>query len=100
MARRKQSPSHEAVRAVAATIRFAYPRAALARSRPGSPYEIIAGAFKPLSCVAKMANLGARIDYEVTNGKKILVKDSVPSGALAQKDYNLRNTIMRARRTV
>jgi hypothetical protein len=62
--------------------------------------EIFAGAFKPRACDVKTVNVGTRIEYEVSDGKRTLVKGSIPSEDLAQKDYNLRNTIMRARRDV
>jgi hypothetical protein len=61
--------------------------------------EIVGGAFAPLSCVATTVGFGTRVELEVTDGTKTLVKGSIPPD-LAQKDYNLRNEIMRYRRAV
>jgi len=61
--------------------------------------EIVGGAFAPLPCVAATVGFGTRVEFEVTNGKKTIVKGSIPPD-LAQKDYNLRNEILRYRRAV
>jgi hypothetical protein len=65
----------------------------------GRAAEIVGGAFAPLPCVATTVGFGTRIELEVTDGKKTLVKGSIPPD-LAQRDYNLRNEIMRYRRVV
>src|SRR5262245_6804801 len=59
--------------------------------------EIVAGAFKPLRCVAITVNFASRLEFEVTNGTKSIVRRRIPSD-LAQKD--LRSEIMRARQDV
>ena len=59
--------------------------------------EIVGGAFKPLPCVAMTVNFASRIEFEVTNGTKSIVRRRIPSD-LAQKD--LRSEIMRARQDV
>src|SRR5262249_30454215 len=61
--------------------------------------EILGGAFKPLPCVATTVNFDSRIEFEVTDGTKSIVRRRIPSD-LAQKDYNLRSEIMRARQDV
>ena len=61
--------------------------------------EIFEGAFAPLKCLAEWVNYGNQITFEVRDGTKTLVKGSVASGP-AQKDYNLRTQITRARRDV
>jgi len=61
--------------------------------------EIVGGAFKPLRCVATTVNFASRVEFEVTNGTKSIVRRRIPSD-LAQKDYNLRSEIMRARQDV
>ena len=61
--------------------------------------EIVGGAFAPLPCISTTVGFGTRVEFEVTDGKQTLVKGSIPPD-LAQKDYNLRNEIMRYRRAV
>jgi hypothetical protein len=61
--------------------------------------EIVAGAFEPLPCVAITVNFASRLEFEVTNGTKLIVRRRIPSD-LAQKDDNLRSEIMRARQDV
>ena len=61
--------------------------------------EIVGGAFAPLPCVAATVGFGTRVAFEVTDGRKTVVKGSIPPD-LAQKDYNLRNEIMRYRLAV
>jgi hypothetical protein len=61
--------------------------------------EIVGGAFAPLPCISATVGFGTRVEFEVTHGKQTLVKGSIPPD-LAQKDYNLRNEIMRYRRAV
>jgi hypothetical protein len=61
--------------------------------------EIVGRAFAPLPCVAATVGFSTRVAFEVTDGKKTIVKGSIPPD-LAQKDYNLRNEIMRYRRAV
>jgi len=61
--------------------------------------EIFEGVFAPLTCVVERVNYGNQINFEARDGTKTLVKGSIASG-LAQKDYNLRIQIMRARRDV
>jgi hypothetical protein len=61
--------------------------------------EIVGGAFAPLPCIAKTVGFSTRVAFEVSDGKKTIVKGSIPPD-LAQKDCNLRNEIMRYRRAV
>ena len=58
--------------------------------------EIVRGAFTPLDCVVETVNLARQIEFLVTHGTQEVFKGTIPA-ALAQKDYDLRAQIMRAR---
>ncbi len=61
--------------------------------------EIVGDAFRPLECIAQTVNFGSRIEFEVSDNGKRVLKNSIPSD-LAHKDYNLRTQIIAARRVI
>ena len=61
--------------------------------------QILAGAFKPLNCVAQSQNVETQIVFEVSDGCKRILKLGIPA-ALAHKEHDLRTQIMGARRAI
>jgi hypothetical protein len=61
--------------------------------------QILAGAFKPLNCIARSQNVGTQIVFEVSDGGNRILKLGIPT-ALAHKDHDLRKQIMGARRAI